>query len=163
MLPGTLAAMPRLTVCRTHPDDPRLEPLVHELDRLLRSIDSDELHEKVSPYNKLEPEMNVVLALVDGEAVGCGALRSRDSQTGEVKRMFVSPSARGQGAGAAIVAELEAIALELGHRRLVLETIADLESANRLYARSGFVRIPNYPPYEDIVESVCYGKSLVTS
>ena len=48
-----------------------------------------------------------VVAYLDGAAVGCGAVRRLDETTAELKRMYVEPSARGQGIGRAIVEALE--------------------------------------------------------
>src|SRR5919108_3691114 len=64
----------------------------------------------------------LLVARLDGEPVGCGALRRLGAATGEIKRMFVDPGARGGGIGARILAELEWHARELGIRRLLLET-----------------------------------------
>ncbi|MBV6457855.1 MAG: hypothetical protein HONBIEJF_00975 [Fimbriimonadaceae bacterium] len=145
---------------RTGPNDPRLRPLVEELDRYLRDLDGDVLHQKVSPYNRLEPGTNVLIAELNGEVVGCGALRSLDKETAEIKRMFVRPTARGNKIGAAILTALEDWARELGHTQTILETVPYLESAVALYSRSGYARIPNYPPYDAIAESICFAKSL---
>src|SRR5581483_11084628 len=41
-------------------------------------------------------------------AVGCGAIRVLDGETAELKRMYVSPSARGRGLGRRLVDALEA-------------------------------------------------------
>ena len=49
-----------------------------------------------------------VVAYVDGEAVGCGAVRKMDEKTGELKRMYVAPERRGQGIGRAVLEALEA-------------------------------------------------------
>jgi len=57
-----------------------------------------------------------------GTAVGCGAVRVLDAATAEVKRMYVEPDRRGTGVGRAVLDQLEAAALRLGVRRLVLET-----------------------------------------
>ncbi|MGN6197954.1 GNAT family N-acetyltransferase, partial [Humibacter sp.] len=56
------------------------------------------------------------------------------------------PSARGKGAGRALLAELERRALEFGARRLVLDTNESLEAAGNLYRTSGYVSIE---PYND--------------
>jgi GNAT superfamily N-acetyltransferase len=100
---------------------------------------------------------------VDGHAVGCGALRRLDPATGEIKRMYVAPSARGGGVGARILAELERHARALGLRRLVLETGERQASAVRLYERAGFVRIPCFGEYAAAPLSLCMGKDLTAS
>jgi len=74
--------------------------------------------------------------------------------------MFVDPEARGQGIAAAILADLEAWATELGYQTAILETSKRLEPAVRLYLRSGYEVIPNYEPYVGIDDSVCMGKEL---
>jgi len=151
---------PGVRLHRTTAGDPRLPDLITELDRFLHANDGDELHEKVAPFNHLEPDTKAVVAEFDGIAVGCGAFRSRTAETVEIKRMFVRPSARGQKLGAAILQELEDWAVELGHRRAILETAGTLKSAVRLYDEFGYSRVPNFPPYEDIAESICFAKNL---
>lgn len=142
------------------PDDTRLSPLFLELDTYLHSLDGDDLHERVSPYNRLEPGTFVLLAHIESEPVGCGALRVRDAHTGEIKRMFVRPEFRGLGIGQALLDGLLELAATTGQSRVILETVLELGSAVALYRRNGFVRIPNYPPYEDIAESACFEKRL---
>ena len=84
---------------------------------------------------------------LDGVPVGCGAVRLLDSTVGELKRMYVSPSARGQGLGRQLVAALEAEAKALGAQRLVLETGIRQTAALALYRAAGFQPIPLYGEY----------------
>jgi putative acetyltransferase len=96
-----------------------------------------------------------------GAPVGCGALRRLDTQTGELKRMYVAPSARGTGLGRRLVAALEAEARALGLRRLVLETGTRQHAAIALYRATGFEPIPLYGEYLRSPDtSVCLGKEL---
>ena len=60
----------------------------------------------------------------------------------------------------AVIAELEAWAKELGNAYSVLETGILQPEAIRLYEASGYARIPNYPPYTGVEESVCFRKKL---
>jgi putative acetyltransferase len=103
----------------------------------------------------------LLVARVDGEPVGCGALRRLGPATGEIKRMYVAPPARGGGIGARILAELERHARELGIRRLLLETGERQVEAVRLYERFGFARVPCFGEYANAPLSLCMGKDLV--
>jgi L-amino acid N-acyltransferase YncA len=47
-----------------------------------------------------------LVARADGAPVGCGAVRRLDERDAELKRMYVVPSARGQGVGRALLAAL---------------------------------------------------------
>jgi GNAT superfamily N-acetyltransferase len=58
-----------------------------------------------------------------------------------VRGMAVLPAARGMGAGAALLREVESWALSQGCGRLFLSTTPFLESAIRLYERFGFRRM----------------------
>ena len=102
----------------------------------------------------------LLVARVDGKPVGCGALRRLDPATGEIKRMYVAPSARGGGVGARILAELERHARALGMRRLLLETGERQVEAVRLYQRAGFTRVPCFGEYANAPLSLCMGKDL---
>jgi GNAT superfamily N-acetyltransferase len=96
---------------------------------------------------------------VNGEPVGCGALRRIDGVTGELKRMYVEPQARGSGLGRRLLAELEQHARRLGLRRLVLETGDRQHEATRLYEGAGFTRVPCFGEYTGPA-SVCMEKAL---
>ena len=94
------------------------------------------------------------------EPVGCGALRRAAPGAGEIKRMYVSPAARGAGVGHAVLAALEVEARALGLERLVLETGVRQPEAIALYERAGFSRIGPFGAYEKHALSVFMGKDL---
>lgn len=98
---------------------------------------------------------------MNGVPVGCGAVRSLDPETGELKRMYVAPAARGTGLGRRLVDALQAEARALGLRRLVLETGTRQQAAIALYRATGFEPIPLYGEYQQSPDtSVCLGKEL---
>ncbi|MGH7299542.1 MAG: GNAT family N-acetyltransferase [Candidatus Rokuibacteriota bacterium] len=95
-----------------------------------------------------------------GEHVGCGAVRRIEAGVGEIKRMYVSPAARGLGVGRAVLSALETEARALDCVRLVLETGIRNPEAIALYERAGFSRIPPFGQYVSSPLSVCMAKDL---
>ncbi len=82
---------------------------------------------------------------VDGAPLGCVGLRPIDPDgCCEMKRLYVSPDARGMGLGRALVEAVLDAAGRLGFRELRLDTLPDMADAQALYARMGFVRIAPY-------------------
>jgi len=79
-----------------------------------------------------------VVARRDGGAIGCGGLRRVDARTGEIKRMWTAPGARGQGVAGRILRRLEAFAREAGMTVLRLDTNRALVEAQNMYRRAGF-------------------------
>jgi GNAT superfamily N-acetyltransferase len=71
-------------------------------------------------------------------AVGCGGLRRLESGVAEVKRMFVSQSARRSGYGRRLLHALEDIAIDRGNTRVCLVTTEVLSEARRLYIEEGY-------------------------
>jgi GNAT superfamily N-acetyltransferase len=90
------------------------------------------------------PDGVFFIALTDGEAVGCGALRRWGPGMGEIKRMYVDPAVRGRGVGRAILEELEMAARQRAYRILRLETGTPQPEAIRLYEAAGYARIEPY-------------------
>ena len=81
----------------------------------------------------------LLVATVDGEPAGCGALKfHRKDGIAEVKRMWVSPTVRGRGLGRRLLAELEDQAARHGVRLLRLETNRNLTEAIALYRGAGY-------------------------
>ncbi|MEA2219741.1 MAG: hypothetical protein QOJ35_2367, partial [Solirubrobacteraceae bacterium] len=74
----------------------------------------------------------------DGQAVGCGGLRTCAPGVGEIKRMFVSASARRRGHARRLLHELERRAAAHGHRRVRLFGHVLLAEALALYEAEGY-------------------------
>jgi DNA-binding MarR family transcriptional regulator len=94
------------------------------------------------------PQGYFVLATLNGDAVGCGALKCH-ARHAEIKRMWVAPSARGMGIGKRILHYLEHLARRHGLSLLRLETNKTLKEAQSLYQTSGYVEVRpfNDEPY----------------
>jgi putative acetyltransferase len=108
-------------------------------------------------------QRNVLFAVARdaaGRAVGCGAVVLK-AEFGELKRMFVSPSARGQGLAQRLLARLEAEAIVRGCKLLRLETGPYQPEALGLYARCGYARCGPFGGYADDPLSVFMEKRLV--
>jgi GNAT superfamily N-acetyltransferase len=76
--------------------------------------------------------------------LGCAGLRLLPERIGEVKRLFVTPAARGIGLGARLMGELERIARGHGVSVLRLDTRHDLVESRRLYATLGYQEVPAF-------------------
>jgi GNAT superfamily N-acetyltransferase len=95
------------------------------------------------------PRGRLLLATHDGKAAGCVALKPRDDETCELKRLYVNPRFRGLDIGRQLVAALIQAAREMGCRRMVLDSHVSMEAAHRLYESFGFERVAtpdDFPP-----------------
>ena len=74
-----------------------------------------------------------------GWPVGCVALRALSSnQTCELKRLFVLPAARQNGAGRLLLGAALCFAEDAGYQTVVLDTLPTMTAAIRLYRSFGF-------------------------
>ncbi|MEZ5853873.1 MAG: GNAT family N-acetyltransferase [Hyphomicrobiaceae bacterium] len=90
------------------------------------------------------PAGRLLLAMLDGAAVGCIALRQQDGETGEIKRLYVMPAGRGHGLGRRLVAALVSEARAIGYQRLCLDTLPEMGHAQALYQQMGFAPVAPY-------------------
>ena len=135
-----------------------IEALNAELSR--RYPEEGATHFRLDPGEVADGQGAFLIASSRGQPVGCGAVRRIEARTGEIKRMYVSPDARGCGIGRAVLAALEAEARALGIVRLVLETGLRQGEALALYEGAGFSRIPPFGEYVASPLSVCMAKDL---
>src|SRR6218665_734922 len=140
-----------------HPDFLYLIPL---LDQDLRSRYLD-LQDTYDKHNVVVNVDTVVVAYVDGQPAGCGCFKQSGEQAVEMKRMYVKPEFRRRGVSSSVLIELEKWAGEMGYREAVLETGNKQEEAIAMYEKYGYAVIPNYPPYENMVTSICMHKLLI--
>jgi len=101
-----------------------------------------------------------LVAALAGETVACGAVRRIAPGVAEIKRMYVTPRARGRGVARTLLARLEAEGRALGARRIVLETGHRQPEALALYTHAGYSTIDAYGEYTASPLSVCMGKEL---
>lgn len=94
------------------------------------------------------PNGRLVLACNGDEVVGIGCLRRSVEGVGEVKRMYVRPSARGRGIAREILNALLSEARTLGYGRIRLDSAGFMTAAHALYRSSGFRDIQPYPESE---------------
>jgi uroporphyrinogen-III synthase len=92
----------------------------------------------------LPPTGTFVVARRGDEIVGCGGVQSLGPGVAEIKRMWVSPTARGQGLGRQLLHELERRAGDLGRDLVRLDTNAALTEAMGLYEAAGYAEIGRY-------------------
>ncbi len=107
-----------------------------------------------------QPRSGFWLADWDGEAVGCVAIRPLTDAIAELKRLYVTPTHRGQGIGWKLLQTAEKAAIAWNYTQIWLETGELLTASVRLYRRAGYRPIPCFGNYTDDPESRCYGKSL---
>lgn len=91
----------------------------------------------------------ILIALNEGEVLGCCALIKIDEQNYELAKMAVSPKAQGKGIGWIIGQKLIERARLIGAKRLYLESNSKLTPAINLYKKLGFKVIEGASsPYE---------------
>jgi putative acetyltransferase len=144
---------------RTTSQNIDFQKLVVLLDEFLRILDGDD-NAFYSQFNKINKINHVVVCYQDDVAIGCGAFKEFDSNTVEIKRMFVHPDFRGKGIAFTILKELENWASEINYTKTVLETGKNNPEAIALYQKSGYEIFPNYGQYENMIASVCLKKSI---
>ncbi len=154
----------QVSVIQANPQGPEALALLREAAVEAQQL-YPELHDPNAPWptNPPTPSRGVyVVAFAEAQAVGMGAHRPLDEETTEVRRMYVSRSARRHGIARAILRHLEAHAQEQGFSRLVLETGNRQVPAMKLYESFGFRRTVPFGSYRDDPTSVCYEKTVTS-
>lgn len=89
---------------------------------------------------------------IEGEFVGCTAIRNIDGTAAELKRMYVRPSARGKGLGFLLLKRALQVAEELQYEKIRLDTMPFMENAIKMYEKVGFYQIQAYRhnPHDEV-------------
>jgi DNA-binding MarR family transcriptional regulator len=147
-LVATVLGRDQIEITIEDPNDPRIQSCVQayydEISEIFGTrfdpvLGGDPEAEAMTP-----PRGVFLLAMSDGLPIGCCALKGQGGTLGEVKRMWVSPAARGLGLSKRLMQEIEAQARNLGISTLQLDTNGKLTAARRLYESSGWREIDRY-------------------
>lgn len=92
------------------------------------------------------PRGAFILGYLSGvqEAAACGGVRVLGPGIAEIKRMWVSPAARGRRVATRLLANLEAQCVALGAHTIRLDTKDVLHEAIALYKKHGYYEVPRY-------------------
>lgn len=149
-----------LQVVKTTSENPDFIALIKTFDAFLWER-YPELKNNYWGNNLIEFNPNVFIIYLNEKAVACGCFKKYNKNTAELKRMFVSPDARGLGLAQKIIKGLENEAKSQGFEIMVLETLYKQIEAINLYQKVGFEIVANYEPYIGLTNSVCMSKSII--
>ena len=148
----TVAAVEVREVDPNHPDARQcFRAYFAELDRRSESGFDPDTGISAEPHELIPPAGCLLIAYLHEEPVGCGAVKHHRGAPSEIKRMWVSESARGLGLGRRLLEELEARAAASGAAMTRLETNRHLFEAIALYRSAGYREVPafNDEPFAD--------------
>ncbi|MEU5722459.1 helix-turn-helix domain-containing GNAT family N-acetyltransferase [Micromonospora sp. NPDC047738] len=130
------------------PSDPRARACVRAYAReVARRFDDGFDPARSNPVHDdaLVPPAGVfLLATLNDEPVGCGAVKLHRGAPAEIKRVWVSDAVRGLGLGRRILGELERYAADRGWSAVRLDTNRNLTEAIALYRAAGYHEIEPY-------------------
>ena len=145
-------------------DDPRqpgVESLVRASDAYAQSLYPTDACTSLALAELVDDGVTVFVARdAEAHAVGMAALVNRGDGTGELKRLFVDETGRGQGVATAVMDALEAAARAASIHTLQLETGPRHLAAIALYEQRGYAHIESFGPYAGNGFSVCMQKLL---
>lgn len=142
------------------PDQHEIRALLQASDTYMAELYPAESNHMLNVGELCRPQVTFIVARMGGRAVGCGAFVESSDGWAEIKRMFVSPVARGQNVGRRLLHKLEATALDKGIPLLRLETGTKQPEALALYRSAGFVEIGPFGKYRPDPLSIFMEKPL---
>ena len=100
----------------------------------------------------IRPRGGFFVAMSDGLPIGCVGLKGNGSGLAEIKRLWVSPDARGLGLARRLMAAAEDAARALAIHTLRLDTNRALPEASKLYRAAGWTEIERFndDPYAEV-------------
>lgn len=147
-----------LAIKISNPNDPSTHSIIEELSQNLYDRFGSDGKDSFTDWEYNNSKYIFVVAELNNEIVGCGAIRPLSEKRGEVKRMFAKYPRK--SIGQSILAFLETKAKELNYEELVLETRVKNEEACSFYLNSNYIKTPNYGKYADRLDAVCFQKTL---
>ena len=149
-----------IKIVRTDSKNIHFVKLIEQLDAYLKITDGED-HTFYNQFNSIETIKHVVIVYVNNTPISCGAFKSYDKNTVEIKRMYTQTDYRGKGFASKVIQELEQWSKQLSYKACILETGKRQVEAIAFYKQMGYSAIANYGQYKNAENSICYKKLLV--
>ena len=151
-----------IVIARVDPRELQVRKLIEELDGYQSALYPAESNHLLDIETLARPQMWFFSVMVESEVVGCGGIWLHDDYV-EIKRVYVSPRARGLGLAKKIMARLEDEARLAGMTIARLETGIHQPEAIGLYRALGYRERGSFGDYPvDDPNSVFMEKALAT-
>ena len=111
------------------------EPFIAMIARLIADYLADNDPEREAAW----------VAELDGRRVGSVYCVYRSNEVAQLRLLFVDAEGRGHGVGSKLVERCIEFARERGYKRMMLSTVAPLESARKIYDAAGFKQTKEEP------------------
>ncbi len=145
-------------IIETEPTDKEVEPLIEALSTELGQRFGDTGKNSFNEWVKEDSKSVFVKAILNEEAVGCGAIRPISDDIAELKRMYSRYNRK--GIGKTVLDYLENKAKKLGYKEIWLETRKLNQEACAFYTKNNYVQIPNFGKYVGNEKAICFGKFI---
>lgn len=103
---------------------------------------SEELNRVKSMYGP--PKGCIILCKEGLDFVACVAIRPKENDIAELKRMYVKPAYHRKGIGECLLKKSLEFAKKMGYKKIRLDTLNTMTPAMNLYLKNGFYTIPAY-------------------
>jgi len=134
------------------------QTLLGELNSILTVITGDDGTVNFSPQDVENDDSAFLVAYLDGNPTGCGAIRKISDDTAEVKRIYARKNTA--GVGREIISALEEKAKKLGYKKLLLETRVQNTHAIEFYNSVGYTHCEAFGKYVGKPNSYCFTKDI---
>jgi ribosomal protein S18 acetylase RimI-like enzyme len=157
-----MAPLPTVTITPADPEDPQSRACLLAYAALLADripgIPAAHVPTPDPDATSYRPPKGAfLLALSDGQTLGCVSVKTVGPGEGEVKRLWVAPAARGQGLARRLMVAIEDRARALGLTHLRLDTNEHLPEAIALYRATGWDEVA---PFTDFPATHWFAKDL---
>jgi putative acetyltransferase len=141
------------------PAEPSVRALIDALDQYMIPLYPAESNHLLDIETLRQPEMRFFAAFAGDDAMGCGGCWLHGDYA-EIKRVYVSPRARGLGLAKKLMDRIEAEAKAAGRMIARLETGIHQPEALGLYRRLGYADRGPFGDYAEDPNSVFMEKLL---
>jgi putative acetyltransferase len=149
-----------LSIAPEAPSQPDVLALLQEAESYAATLYAPQSIHMLDIGALTDPAVRFVVARLNGEVVGSGAVVLEEGGRAELKRMFVRENMRGHGIGRAVLQVLEQIAYRENRSLVRLETGVKQPEAISLYKRLGYTECDPFEPYGPDPYSVFMEKRL---